>query len=101
MTLGTRISDRRRKLGISQKTLAKELGITASMLCKIEHDVVRPRKELLLKIQYFLDLDDLAETTYICDNVSIGLENLEKRVTDAIRELEDILYTIKAIKLNI
>ena len=100
MTLGTSIADHRRKLGISQKTLAKELGITPSMLCKIEHDVIRPRKELLVKIQCLLGLDDLVDTTYVSDNVSIALENLERRVTDTIVELESILYAIKAIKLN-
>lgn len=99
MTFGGVLIARRKELGISQKTLAREIGISASALCKIERGTLRPSDSLLNKIKEFLGLDD---NTLIDIDVDFGedlmLEMLENRVTDTISELTDILYLIKTLK---
>ena len=45
-----KVRGRRNELGISQKSLAKDLGITPQYLCKIEKGQVEPRRDLMQKI---------------------------------------------------
>ena len=50
------IKERREELGISQKELAKNVGITQSFLCDIEQGRRKPSMEIGAKIAGELDL---------------------------------------------
>ena len=92
MTLGTRIATRRRELNISQRDLAKTLGISPSYLCKIERYDYTVSQELLSKIHIALKMG-----TTINVNESDEISRLETRITDIIRELELIRRTLRVI----
>jgi DNA-binding XRE family transcriptional regulator len=98
MTGGKSIFTRRKELGISQKTLAKKIGISPAALCKIEHDTLRPSDILLIKIKESLSLDDMNGNTQADNSGIMMLEILEKQVTDMITELTDIQHTLKHLK---
>ena len=62
MTTGEIIKQRREALGIEQKAMAEELGITPSMLCQIERGTKMVTMPLAKRIAYMLEctIDELA-----------------------------------------
>lgn len=55
--IGINISSRRKSLDLSQRDLAKQIGIDYSNLCRIEQGKANPSIETLLKIADGLDVD--------------------------------------------
>ncbi len=47
MTLGKRIADKRKELGLDQYQLAERLGVSQSTLCDWENDEMMPRRARL------------------------------------------------------
>ena len=92
---GTHIAMRRRELNISQKDLAKTLGISPSYLSKIEHDACSAPAELLARI--CAELKMVVENSF---NEYDELFRLETRIADIIRELENIRETIRMIRVT-
>ena len=91
MHVGFVIYNRRRELGIKQGDLARLVGTSPAAICKIEHGDRTPRKPLMDRISKVLGLkyDDFVDDTNIdnLDDLAV-LSMLEKRVDDAIEELE-------------
>lgn len=56
MALGERIAEKRKEKGISQETLGKNLGVTASFISQIEKGIRNPTYSLLLKISHELNV---------------------------------------------
>lgn len=56
MALGERIAEKRKGKGISQETLGKNLGVTASFISQIEKGIRNPTYSLLLKISHELNV---------------------------------------------
>ncbi len=100
MTFGEAISNRRRELGIPQNVLAKTLGISPGMLSKIENGTRKPSAKIANNITKVLRMDDAPDMSYITGNKTVDLEILEKRVTNAIYELEIILNIVRDLKGN-
>lgn len=98
MTFGDSVANRRRELGISQKVLAEELGISASALCKIERNKYTPGKNLLRKIQVILFTDEPNDIANAYGNETLTLEMIEKRVEEVISELLQIRVMIHDLK---
>lgn len=98
MTFGDNVANRRRELGISQKVLAEELGISASALCKIERNKYNPSKNLLRKIQVILFTDEPNDIANAYGNETLTLEMIEKRVEEVISELLQIRVMIHDLK---
>lgn len=98
MTFGENIANRRRELGITQRVLAEELGITDSALCKIERGRLVPSKILLKKLQVFLRMDESIDIANTYGNETLTLEMIEKRVENVISELLQIRVMIHDLK---
>ena len=57
MFLGKQIKDIRKRKGLTQKELAKELGISANALCSIENGYACPTGMTMEKICKVLDVE--------------------------------------------
>ena len=98
MTFGESVFNRRRELGLSQTELAEAVGATISTVCKIESGNIKPKSKTAKKIAEFLKLDDPVDTNRLTGNRKVDLAMLERRVSNAIYELELILDIIQAMK---
>ena len=98
MTFGETIAARRRQLGIPQKALANALNISPGMLSKIENGTRKPSKKLSNNIVKTLRMDDAPDVNYLTGNTTVDLAMLEKRVINAIYELEIILNIVRELK---
>ena len=98
MTYGENVANRRRELGISQKTLAETLGISPGYLSKIERNRMRPSYDVCNKIYAVLSIHNPEQDAVVALDNNITLEILEKRVTNAIYELEILLDYVKKLK---
>lgn len=56
MTLGNRIRNRRKELGLTQPELAKKTRLTQGYISRVEHDVYVPRAATLMLLAISLDL---------------------------------------------
>ena len=56
------IRERREELGMTQTELAKKVGLTPNMICKLESGAVKPSVDSLIKLAQVLDctMDRLA-----------------------------------------
>lgn len=100
MTFGETVSNRRRELGIQQNVLAKAIGISPGMLSKIENGTRKPSAKIANNITKVLRMDDAPDANYLTGDAEVDLEILEKRVTNAIYELEIILNIVRDLKGN-
>ena len=98
MTFGENVFNRRRELGLSQQDLAEALGVAPATVCKIEHDLIEPKSKTAKKITEFLKLDEPIDVKCLTGNRIIDLSMLERRVSNAIFELELILDIIQSMK---
>lgn len=56
MTLGNRIRNRRKELGLTQPELAKKAKVTQGYISRIEGDAFVPKATTLMVLAIFLDL---------------------------------------------
>ena len=54
MIVGTRLRDSRKKLGFTQESLGKELGLSKSAISLYEHEKRNPNLETVIEIMYLL-----------------------------------------------
>lgn len=101
MTFGEVVANRRRELGISQRTLADTLKVSSGYLCRVENGIQKPSKRFAQRLTDTLNLEGCPDTNYLTGNASVDLEVLEKRVTNAIYELEIILNIVRSMKGDI
>ncbi len=108
MSVGKQIRTARERLGLTQRQLALELGITPSAVANYENDISRPREPLFVKLFSALGIDanyiysDVLEAAGVKagarpDNESrndaglskyIALDAHGKKVVDTVLELE-------------
>lgn len=74
MTIGRAIQTFRVAQGIKQKDLAKELGISDSHLCLLEHGKRMPSAELLNAIQKGLNMEIYATVKLEKSTVRVSLD---------------------------
>lgn len=98
MTYGEMILLRRRELGIKQWVLGRSVGVSETTICKIEHDKLKPSDELDKKLREALGLDIPEDLGYLSGIEQIDLCMVEKRVKDAIKELNDILSMVQRMQ---
>ena len=101
LTTGEMIRERRDQCGLNQRDLAKSIGVSTAMMCRIENGTRKPNAALMRKIMTVLggfqyDID----TTYDISNVDDRLAAfriLEKRVDDTIHNLKVTKKLIKQL----
>lgn len=93
MKFGECVANRRRELGLSQKELANLIHVSSSCLCRIEHGELKPSADLRLALTDALGMES---ESFDLDTVNLAI--LEKRVNNAIYELELALDVIKTLK---
>lgn len=98
MTFGEEIFNRRRELGLSSKAVAEALGVSPATISKIEAGTIKPNSKTSKKLAEFLHIDEPVEPKYLTGNKTVDLAMLERRVSNAIYELELILDIIQDMK---
>ena len=98
MTFGEKVANRRRDLGLDQKELAKAIDVSFATVSKIEHGRIAPNSKSAKKIAEFLQIDVTLDTVYITGNRNVDLAMLERRVRNAIFELEIIMDNIRSMR---
>lgn len=98
MTFGEAVFNRRRELGLSSKAVAEALGVSPATISKIEAGTIKPKSKTSKKIADFLHIDEPVEPNYLTGNKNVDLAMLERRVSNAIYELELILDIIQGMK---
>lgn len=98
MTFGQKVFERRRELGLDQKEIAEAIDVSYATVSKIERGVIKPNSKAAKKIAEFLQIDKAIDDNYVTGNKNVDLALLEKRVTNAIFELEVILDNIRSMK---
>ena len=98
MTFGEAVVYRRRELGLSQTDLAKAVNISMATMCKIEHGHISHKSKAAKKVSDFLRLDEPIDITRLTGNKAVDLAMLEKRVCNALFELDIVLNIIQSMK---
>lgn len=57
MSIGFRIKEARKSLGITQTTLAEKIGVTKGAIANYENEVSVPKVDLLYKLMQVLNVD--------------------------------------------
>jgi transcriptional regulator with XRE-family HTH domain len=70
-SMGTRIRKAREELGISQEDLARYVGVTKQTVSKIEHHLIMPRTDRIVRIAQYLQMS--------CDQLLGALEETKAR----------------------
>ena len=83
-SMGNRIKETRKKLGLTQEELAEKLEITPCYVGEIERDVKMPSLELFIKIVNVLDV---SADYLLRDIVSVGNVYGDKRMERKIANL--------------
>jgi transcriptional regulator with XRE-family HTH domain len=105
MSFGKRLLEVRKKRGLSQEVLAKELGTQGPAIGRYERGVAKPTIEVAGKLAKILEVS----LDYLVGNTDLELDNeTQKRILEVQQLPEDdknnIFYTldnlIKAAKLN-
>jgi len=79
MIYGEKIRDVRMKLGISQKEMAKSLGVSQSYLCGIENQTKRPNGEVMVRLIHLYKVN-------ICWLINGSLPIFAENIEDVIAE---------------
>ena len=98
MTFGDRVFHRRRELGLSQNDLAKALDVSVGTINKVEHGRTKETSKTAKKIAEMLKIGEHIERGYLTGYKEVDLAIIEKRINNAIYELELILDTVRAMK---
>ena len=98
MSFGDDVFNRRRELGLSQKDVADALGVTPACVCKIEKGLTKPTSVAANKLIELLQMDKPESETVLTGDRNIDLTMLEKRVSNAIFELELVLNILREMK---
>lgn len=98
MTFGERVFYRRHELGLSQTDLAKALDVSVGTINKIEHGRISENSKTAKKITEMLRLCESNENDSVTGYKDVDLAMLEKRINDAIFELEIVLRTVRVMK---
>lgn len=98
MTFGEEVFNRRHELGLSQTDLAKALDVSIGTINRIEHGRIKETSKTAKKLAGMLNIGATFENGYVTGYKDIDLAVLEKRVNDAIFELEIVLRTIRTMK---
>lgn len=98
MTFGERVFHRRHELGLSQTDVANALDVTVATINKIEHGRTKPTSKTAKKVAKLLKMDEEVDAINLIGNIDLDLAMLEKRVNNAIFELQCILDTIHKMK---
>lgn len=92
-TFGDRVTGAREAAGMSQKELAKRLGIRLATLRGWENDLSEPRANKLQMLAGLLNVS----LTWLLDGVGDGLENPGAAPTPS-GDIADILAELRALK---
>lgn len=98
MTFGEAVCIRRCELGLSKTELAEATNISVATVCKIEHGKISPKSKASKKLAEFLKLNEPIDTVQLTGNRKVDLAMLERRISNAIFELELILDIVQAMK---
>jgi transcriptional regulator with XRE-family HTH domain len=98
MTFADEVFSRRRALGLSQTDVASALGVSIGTINKIEHGRIKATSKTSKKLAELLQLDSPANHAYITGYKDVDLAILEKRINNAIDELELILDIVRVMK---
>ncbi|PCI97014.1 MAG: transcriptional regulator [Flavobacteriales bacterium] len=105
MSFGNRLLEVRKKRGLSQEILAKELGTQGPAIGRYERGVAKPTIEVAGKLAKILEVS----LDYLVGNTDLELDNETQKRILAVQQLSEkdknnIFYTldnlIKAAKLN-
>jgi len=105
MSFGSRLLEVRKKRGLSQDVLAKELGTQGPAIGRYERGVAKPTIEVAGKLAKILEVS----LDYLVGNTDLELDNETQKRILAVQQLPEddknnIFYTldnlIKAAKLN-
>ena len=98
MTFGERVFHRRHELGLSQTDLAKALDVSVGTINKIEHGRIKESSKTAKKLVEMLKIGEHIERGYLTGYKEVDLAIIEKRINNAIYELELILDTVRSMK---
>lgn len=98
MTFGEAVFSRRRELGLTQKELAYALNVSNSCIAKIESGRTKPSSKTAKNIARILRMDEVPDDPFLTGDKGADLAMLEKRVNNAIFELERVLDIIHSMK---
>ncbi|MDR3539515.1 MAG: XRE family transcriptional regulator [Desulfosporosinus sp.] len=103
MTFGTRLADKRKERGLSQESLAKSIGVSASFISQVETGIRNPSYSSILRISS--ELDNPME--YLIGGDIEGIEDSKDKIINRIsksfdpetkNKLIDYLYLIAGCK---
>ena len=97
MTFGEEVFNRRRELGLSQTDLAKALDVSVGTINKIEHGRLKSTSKTSKKVAELLKLSE-PDVNLVTGYKDIDLAILEKRIINAMYEMQLILDTVRSMK---
>lgn len=81
-----------------KKYVAEALGVSGGCVCKIEKGLTKPSSATANKLIELLQMDKPADEKYLTGDRNVDLSMLEKRLNNAIFELEIILDILREMK---
>lgn len=92
MTTGQRIKAARKRAGMTQSTLGKELGISYQTVAQWENDLRKPKQETLLKIAKVLGV-------HLRDLIDQSIwEEFDRQHSEAVEQINEGLVVIKFLE---
>ena len=98
MTFGETIANRRRELGLSQTDVSKALDVSVGTINKIEHNRIKPSSKTAKKFAELLQLTSPTDEVYMAGNNDIVLKMIEKRINNAMFEMQCILDIVRSMR---
>jgi len=87
MTMGDRIKERRKAVGLTQEELGEKLGVKKSAVAKWENGRVQNIKRST--IRQMAEILECAPSYLMFDTEEENLDDLEKKIVEVYRELPD------------
>ena len=106
MSIGSKIADRRKELGMTQQDLAEKLDVSFQAVSSWEREEYLPETERLIeiaealrtKLSWMLDEDDADTPSWVLSDELFDDEHMERKILDYARA-KGMKQTLKAVKL--